>query len=101
MEHTRHNIAGVQGIFVLDEAKAAHELDLGDFSSAMGVKVRFNIGLGGCTSCLSATAPPGNVSSRTPMRPVARIIQNRPWNAPTDTDSRTFPSRCKQEAYHW
>jgi hypothetical protein len=43
---TRHDIARVHRIFVLDEAKAVHKLDLGDLASAMGVEVVLNIGLG-------------------------------------------------------
>lgn len=45
---TRNDISGIHGILVLDEAEAIHELDLGDLASAMGRKVGFNIGLGGC-----------------------------------------------------
>lgn len=43
---TGHNVTRVHRIFVLDEAKAVHELDLGDLASAMGVEVVLNIGLG-------------------------------------------------------
>ena len=43
---TRHDVTRVHCIFVLDEAKAVHELDLGDLASAMGVEVVLNIGLG-------------------------------------------------------
>jgi len=42
----RHDVTRVHCIFVLDEAKAVHELDLGDLASAMGVEVVLNIGLG-------------------------------------------------------
>lgn len=45
---TRNDVPRVHGILVLDEAEAVHELDLGDLASAMGCKVAFNIGLGGC-----------------------------------------------------
>lgn len=43
---TRHDITRVHRIFVLDEAKAVHKLDLGDLASAMSVEVVLNIGLG-------------------------------------------------------
>lgn len=43
---TRHDIARIHRIFVLDEAKAVHKLDLGDLASAMSVEVVLNIGLG-------------------------------------------------------
>jgi hypothetical protein len=38
----------VHGILVLDEAKAIHELDLGDLSSSMLGEMSLNIGLAGC-----------------------------------------------------
>lgn len=44
--HTGHDVARVHRIFVLDEAKAVHEFDLGDLASAMSVEVVLNIGLG-------------------------------------------------------
>ena len=44
--HTRDNIARIHGVFVLDEAEAIHELDLGNLAGAMGVEVVLNIGLG-------------------------------------------------------
>lgn len=43
---TRDNIARVHVVLVLDEAKAIHELDLGNLAGAMGVEVVLNIGLG-------------------------------------------------------
>lgn len=43
---TGYDVTCVHCIFVLDEAKAVHELDLGDLASAMGVEVVLNIGLG-------------------------------------------------------
>ena len=43
---TWNNIAGVHGIFVLDETEAVHELDFGDIAGAMGREVGLNIGLG-------------------------------------------------------
>lgn len=43
---TRHNVTGVHGILVLDEAEAIHELDLDNLAGAMGRKVGLNIGLG-------------------------------------------------------
>jgi len=43
---TWNDVTRVHGIFVLDEAKAIHELNLGDLASAMGVEVILNIGLG-------------------------------------------------------
>ncbi len=49
-KRTRYDIPGIHGILVLDEAKAIHELDLGDLTRAMGRKVSLDIGLGGCRS---------------------------------------------------
>lgn len=43
---TGHNVTGVHGILVLDEAEAIHELDLDNLAGAMGRKVGLNIGLG-------------------------------------------------------
>jgi hypothetical protein len=43
---TWDDIAGVHGIFVLDETEAVHELDFGDVAGAMGREVGLNIGLG-------------------------------------------------------
>jgi hypothetical protein len=43
---TWHNIPGVHGILVLDEAEAVHELDLGDLTGAMFREVSLDIGLG-------------------------------------------------------
>jgi hypothetical protein len=40
---TGNNVAGVQGIFVLDETKAAHQLNLCDLAGAMGAKMFFDI----------------------------------------------------------
>jgi hypothetical protein len=45
--HTWHDIARIHRIFVLDETEAVHELDLGDFTSAMGGEVAFNVGFCG------------------------------------------------------
>lgn len=47
---TRHNITGIHGILILDEAEAIHQLDLGDLSRPMGVEVFFDILLGHCKS---------------------------------------------------
>ena len=44
--HTRNDIARIHGVFVLDEAEAIHELNLGNLAGAMGVEVVLNIGLG-------------------------------------------------------
>ena len=52
-KHTRYNIPGIHGILVLDEAKAIHELDLGDLARAVGRKVSLDIGLGGCRVAVS------------------------------------------------
>jgi hypothetical protein len=41
-----NDVARIHGILVFDEAKAIHELDLCNFSSAMGRKVGFDVGLG-------------------------------------------------------
>jgi hypothetical protein len=44
---TRDNISCIPGIFVLNEAKAIHELNLGDFASAMATEMFFDIVLVG------------------------------------------------------
>lgn len=44
---TGNDIACIHCILVLDEAEAIHELDLGDFASAMGLEMGLDIGLGG------------------------------------------------------
>lgn len=44
---TRNDVTRVHGVLVLDEAKAVHELDLGDFAGTMRLEVRLDIGLGG------------------------------------------------------
>ena len=46
MARTRNDIARIHRILVLNKAEAIHELDLGDFTGAMGVEVVLNIGLG-------------------------------------------------------
>ena len=46
-ELTRDNISRIHGIFILNEAEAIHELDLGDFTCPMAIEVVFNILLGG------------------------------------------------------
>lgn len=43
---TWNNIARVHRVLIFDEAESIHQLDLGNFASAMGRKVSFNIGLG-------------------------------------------------------
>jgi hypothetical protein len=45
---TRDDIASVHSIFVLDEAKSIHELDLGDLAGAMAGEMGLNVGLGSC-----------------------------------------------------
>src|SRR4051794_18158734 len=47
-ECTRNHVASIHSILVLDEAKAIHELDLGDLAGAMSVEMGFNIGFGSC-----------------------------------------------------
>jgi hypothetical protein len=44
--HTRNDIASIHSVFVLDEAEAVHELDLGNLSRAMSIEVGFDISLG-------------------------------------------------------
>jgi hypothetical protein len=44
---TWDDVSCIPGIFVLNEAKAIHELNLGDFASAMATEMFFDIGLGG------------------------------------------------------
>ena len=43
---TRNHVACIHGVFVLDEAEAIHELDLGNLAGAMGVEVILDISLG-------------------------------------------------------
>ena len=43
---TWHDITRIHCIFVFDETKAIHELNLGDFASSMCAEVIFNILLG-------------------------------------------------------
>jgi hypothetical protein len=42
----RDDVASVHGIFVLDEAKAVHELDLSDFAGSMCREVLLHFSLG-------------------------------------------------------
>jgi hypothetical protein len=58
---TWNNIARIHRILVLNKAEAVHELDLGDFSGAMGRKVAFNVGLGDFS--LGRACQHGTVSS--------------------------------------
>jgi len=44
---TGHHITRIHGVFVLKEAKAIHQFDLGDLAR-MGGKVRLNVRLGNC-----------------------------------------------------
>lgn len=46
MTLTRNDVTGIHGVLVLDEAKAVHQLDLGDFTSSMGRKMSLDILLG-------------------------------------------------------
>jgi len=43
-----NDVTRIHGIFILNEAEAIHELDLGDLPSAMGREVILDILLGGC-----------------------------------------------------
>lgn len=43
---TGHNVFCVHRVLVFDETKATHQLDLGDLSRTVGVKVIFDILLG-------------------------------------------------------
>ena len=60
---TRDDITGIHGVLVFDEAKAVHQLYLGDFSSAMSRKVGLNIGLGSCRQRVSWIARSDRVTS--------------------------------------
>jgi hypothetical protein len=44
---TRDDVTRVHCVLVLDEAKAVHELDLGDLTGAMGVEMGLDLSLGG------------------------------------------------------
>ena len=50
MRLTRNHIASVHRIFIFDESKAIHELDLGDLPCAMSVEVGFDIRLRRCVT---------------------------------------------------
>lgn len=43
MRLTRDDITRVHGIFVFDEAKAVHELDLANLSGTMGLEVVLDV----------------------------------------------------------
>ena len=43
---TRNHIARIHSVFVLDEAEAIHELNLGNLARTMGVEVILDISLG-------------------------------------------------------
>jgi hypothetical protein len=43
---TRDNIPSIHRIFIFDETKPVHELNLGDFASSMCAEVLFDILLG-------------------------------------------------------
>jgi hypothetical protein len=43
---TGHNIPRIHRIFIFDETKPIHQLNLGDFASSMCAEVVFNILLG-------------------------------------------------------
>lgn len=45
---TRHDVASIHCIFILDEAEAIHQLDLGDLTRAMGAEVFLDVVLGRC-----------------------------------------------------
>ena len=59
-EHTWHDIARVHRVFVLDEAEAIHQLDLGDLTRAMGVEMVLNIGLCSCSAPVQSANPSSN-----------------------------------------
>jgi hypothetical protein len=44
---TRDDVTRVHCVLILDEAKAVHELDLGDLTGAMGVEMGLDLSLGG------------------------------------------------------
>ena len=44
---TWDHVPGIQGVLVLDEAEAVHQLDLSDLPGAMFSKVGLDVGLGG------------------------------------------------------
>jgi hypothetical protein len=44
--HTWYNIFGVHSVFILDEAKAIHELDFLDGTGAMMAEMLLNVGFG-------------------------------------------------------
>ena len=59
---TGHDVTRVHRIFVLDEAKAIHQLDLGNLAGATGVEVVLNIGLGSCITIPVSIARSGRQS---------------------------------------
>lgn len=76
---TRNDVSGIHRILVFDEAKAVHQLDLGDFSGAMSRKVSLDIGLGSCRESESVGIQRGEESYKrwyglwTSARKVAQV----------------------------
>ena len=54
---TRHDIARIHSILVLDKAEAIHKLNFGDLAGAMGVEVVLNIGLGSYNHKVQSAMP--------------------------------------------
>ena len=70
---TGHNVPGVHGILVLDEAESIHKLDLSDLTGTVSCEVSLDIGLGRCTrSTVSPSAKdrfhPGSKKASHPKR---------------------------------
>jgi len=67
-------IAGIHRIFVFNESEAIHKLDLGDFSSAMSVEVRLDIGFGSTSRKIAQVQPGGRYLSHDEMRLLSRWL---------------------------
>ena len=57
---TWNNITCIQRVFVLDEAKSIHELDLCDLSSPMSIEMVLNFLFGGCQTRARSALDPGS-----------------------------------------
>lgn len=71
--HTGHDVAGIHGVLVLNEAEAIHKLNLGNLARAMGVEMILNIGLGSCSNTVQSAMPedPKPAPSQLPLQGVS------------------------------
>jgi hypothetical protein len=78
-QHTRDHVAGIRGVFVLDEAEAIHQFDLHDFAGAMGGEVGFNVGLCSYAKQVQLASPKGlcGGNHRDSNSARAAVVQNK------------------------